>query len=67
MIIKLLIDSPDDPRRDSNRCPAIMFAVSRIAKVNGRIISLIDSIITIKGIKIKGVPCGVKCENRSVK
>lgn len=44
-----------------------MLAVSRMAKVKGRIISLIDSMITIKGIKIKGVPWGVKCENKSVK
>lgn len=67
MIIKLLIDSPEEPKSDSSRCPAIIFAVNRIAKVNGRIINLIDSMITIKGIKIKGVPWGVKCENRSVK
>lgn len=66
-MIKLLIDSPDDPNKDNNKCPAIILAVSRIARVNGRIINLMDSIITIKGIKIKGVPCGVRWENKSVK
>jgi len=66
-IIILLIEWPDDPRSDSNRCPAIMFAVRRIDKVNGRIIKLIDSIITINGIKIKGVPWGVRCLNRSLR
>jgi len=39
---------------------AIIFAVNRIDKVKGRIINLIDSIITIKGISMKGVPEGVK-------
>ena len=38
-------------------------AASRIAKVKGRIIFLIVSIITINGIKIKGVPCGTKWAN----
>jgi len=65
-IIMLLIEWPDDPRSDSNRCPAIIFAVNRIDKVNGRMISLIDSIITINGIKINGVPWGVRCLNRSL-
>lgn len=57
---------PDDPRRDSNKCPAIILAVSRIAKVKGRMINLIDSMITIKGIKINGVPEGVKWERKSL-
>lgn len=41
----------------------IIFALNRIAKVNGRIINLIDSIITINGINILGVPWGVKWAN----
>lgn len=59
----LLIVWPDDPRRDNNKWPAIMLAVSRIESVIGRIINLIDSIITIKGIKIHGVLEGVKWES----
>lgn len=55
-----MINCPVDPKRDNNRCPAIMFAVSRMAKVRGRIINLIDSIITINDINIKGVPWGVR-------
>ena len=47
---------PDLPKRDRRRCPAIILAESRIAKVNGRIKRLIDSIITMKGIRIIGVP-----------
>lgn len=66
-IIRLLIDSPEDPRRDKSKWPAIMFAVSRIARVKGRIINLIDSIKTMKGIKGNGVPWGVRWERRSFK
>lgn len=40
-----------------------MFAVRRILRVIGRIINLIDSIKTIKGINKEGVPEGVKCAN----
>lgn len=43
---------PEDPKRESSRCPAIILAVSRIERVIGRIINLINSIITINGIKI---------------
>jgi hypothetical protein len=65
MIIKIKINGleincPEEPRRERRRCPAIILAVKRIAKVKGRIINLIDSIITIKGIRIIGVPWGVK-------
>ena len=62
----LLIDWPEDPKRDSNKCPAIILAVRRIAKVNGRIISLIVSIIVINGISTTGVPCGVRWVNKSL-
>jgi len=47
-------------RRVIKRCPAIMLAVRRIAKVLGRIRFLIDSINTIKDIKTPGVPWGTK-------
>lgn len=40
------------PIKHNSRCPEIKFAVRRIANVNGRIIFLIDSIITMKGNKI---------------
>lgn len=62
-----LISWPDLPNKDRSKWPAIILAESRIAKVNGRIKRLIDSIITIKGIKIKGVPMGVRCARRSLK
>ena len=47
----------------NNKCPAIIFAVNRIANVPGRIIFLIVSIHTINGIKILGVPNGTRCLN----
>lgn len=47
----------------NNKWPAIIFAVNRIDKVNGRIIFLNNSINTIKNIKIKGVPLGTKWIN----
>lgn len=50
---------PVDPSRDNSKCPAIMLAVSRTAKVMGRMRSLIVSMITIKGIRGAGVPWGV--------
>ena len=58
-----LIDGPLFPSRVSNKCPAIMFAVSRTASVPGRIRLLIVSIITINGISMVGVPCGTRCSN----
>lgn len=54
---------PTLPSNVINKCPAIMFADNRIAKVPGRIMFLIDSIHTIKGISNGGVPCGTKCAN----
>jgi len=63
----ILNDCPDDPINDISKCPAIMLAVSRMARVIGRIMSLIDSISTIKGIRIRGVPWGVKWEQVSLK
>jgi len=48
-----------EPRRFIRRCPAIMFALSRIARVKGRIKFLINSIIIMKLIKGVGVPVGI--------
>lgn len=62
-IILNLIFCINIPNNESKRCPAIIFAVSRIASVNGRIINLIDSMITINGINKVGVPWGVKWES----
>jgi len=41
-------DWPEDPIKDINKCPAIMLAINRMARVIGRIINLIVSINTIK-------------------
>lgn len=43
------------PSRVISKCPATMFAISRTARVNGRITFLIVSISTINGIKADGV------------
>lgn len=57
------IEFPVFPKRVSNKWPAIIFADNRTANVPGRIIFLIVSIKTIKGIKTGGVPWGTKCAN----
>lgn len=62
-----LIFWPEEPSKDNSKWPAIIFAVKRIARVSGRIINLMDSIITIKGIRMVGVPGGVKWERRLFK
>ena len=54
---------PVFPNRVKRRCPAIILAASRTAKVPGRIIFLIVSIQTMKGIKIAGVPWGTRWAN----
>jgi len=59
-IIELEIFNSEEPRKVNSKWPAIIFAVRRIDNVNRRIIKLIDSIITINGISIKGVPDWVK-------
>lgn len=51
------------PNNVKSKCPAIILADSRTAKVPGRITFLIVSIITIKGIKTDGVPWGTKWAN----
>lgn len=57
----LIVDSiENDESKLINRCPATILAVRRTAKVIGRIILLIVSMITIKFISWTGVPIGVK-------
>ncbi|KAI4477770.1 hypothetical protein M0802_014667 [Mischocyttarus mexicanus] len=51
---------PHDPSKHKSKCPAIILAESRIAKVKGRIIVLIVSIKTINIIKGTGVFKGTK-------
>jgi len=58
-----IILGPVFPNKVINKCPAIILAVSRTANVPGRIIFLIVSIQTIKGIKIPGVPWGIRWQN----
>ena len=43
-----------------SKCPAIILAANRTAKVMGRINELIISIQTINGTKATGVPSGTK-------
>jgi hypothetical protein len=61
-IIKRKLESigPFEESSVINKCPAIIFAVNRTARVPGRIKFLIVSINTIKGIRIGGVPLGIK-------
>ena len=66
-INELEIFNPEESRRVNSKWPAIIFAVRRIDNVKGRIIKLIDSIITINGISIKGVPDGIKWVNKLIK
>lgn len=54
------------PKITNNKWPAIILAVNRIANVAGRISILVDSIITIKGINMAGVPWGTKCLNNTL-
>ena len=53
-----------EPNKVNNKCPATIFAANRIDKVNGRIMFLTDSIMTIIGIKNLGVPMGTKWQNK---
>lgn len=57
------IELPVFPSKVKSKCPAIIFADNRTAKVPGRITLLIVSIKTIKGIKTAGVPWGTKWAN----
>jgi len=58
-----LFDGPLFPSSVNNKCPAIIFAVKRTARIAGRIRLLIVSMITINGINIVGVPWGTRCSN----
>lgn len=51
------------PSKVRRRCPAIMFAARRIAKVPGRIMFLTVSIKTMNIISGPGVPCGTRWVN----
>ena len=51
-INELEIFNSEEPRRVNSKWPVIIFADSRIDNIKGRIIKLIDSIITINGIRI---------------
>jgi len=64
-IIKVLVErsEPEDLINVINRWPAIILAVSRIAKVPGRIVFLIVSIITKKGNKGVGALWGTRWAN----
>jgi len=62
--IIILILAIWEPNKVNNKCPATIFAANRIDNVNGRIILLTVSIITIIGIKKPGVPLGTKWANK---
>lgn len=51
-----------DLNKEISKWPAIILADKRTANVTGRINILINSITTIKGIKIFGVPKGTRWE-----
>lgn len=64
--IEIIIEDKEDPvfpNRVNSKWPAIILAESRTANVPGRIIFLIVSIITMKGIKTDGVPWGTRWAN----
>lgn len=56
-------EGPIFPNKVNNKWPAIILAVRRTVKVIGRIIFLIVSIHTMKGIRRRGVPWGTKWLN----
>ena len=49
----------------TNKCPATILALSRTARVNGRITLLVSSMSTINGIRAPGVFIGTKCLRKS--
>lgn len=59
IVIENLIFTPVLLNKVTRRCPAIILAVKRTDSVNARIMFLIVSIKTIKGIRIIGVPWGI--------
>lgn len=54
---------PVFPKSVRSKCPAIILAESRTARVPGRMIFLIVSIKTINGINTGGVPWGTRWAN----
>lgn len=61
IIIDILLSI--SPIRIKSKWPAIILALNRTDKVIGRIRFLIDSIHTINGIRMLGVPNGIKWAN----
>lgn len=55
------------PNKVRRRWPAIMLAVRRTDSVTGRMILLVSSIRTIKGIRAAGAPSGTRWAKNSVK
>lgn len=51
---------PEFPIKVTSKWPAIILADSRIAKVPGRMMFLIVSIMTRNGKRIDGAPCGTR-------
>ena len=66
-INELEIFNSEEPRRVNSKWLANIFADRRIDNVKGRIIKLIDAIITINRISIKRVPVGIKWVNKLFK
>jgi len=64
---QLLRKGAGEDIKTSNKCPAIILAAKRTAKVKGRIIDLMISIKTIKGINTLGVPLGTKWAIKELK
>lgn len=58
--INQLVETSWFPKSVKSRCPAIMLAARRTERVMGRIMLLMISMITIKGIRTGGVPEGTK-------
>lgn len=58
-------DKTAPPIKDISRCPAIMFAVRRKVRANGRIILLKSSTTDMNLINPNGVPLGTKWERKS--
>jgi len=59
-IIQVFSIGPILPRRVRRRCPAIIFAISRTARVPGRMRLLIVSMHTINGTRRVGTPIGTR-------
>ena len=61
IFITLIKKKENSTKRWISRCPAKRLADIRTLRVIGRIINLIISIITIKGLNKLGHPWGTKC------